>query len=256
MITSEQIGNCRVILGNCLDLMRDMPDKSFDHVITDPPYEDEMHVASKKGTVTRSDGGGGVEQWDFDGINAIRSQVAAELVRLSRGWVLVFCVSEGVMAWRDALQAAGAKWHGTAAWVKTDAMPMMCGIGPARGFECIAIAWAGKGKRKWNGGGKLGLYHAKIPHGKNRPNHPTPKPIDLMSQLVLDFTQPGDMILDPFAGSGTTGIAAIRNDRTATLIEMQDHHYAEAIERIRAADGDAGPLFLTSRKRHLFDEGE
>jgi DNA modification methylase len=66
-------------------------------------------------------------------------------------------------------------------------------------------------------------------------NHPTPKPVRLLIKLILDYTNPGDTILDPFAGSGTTGIAAVRTGRNAILIEKDPGYFAIMQKRIADA---------------------
>jgi 23S rRNA G2445 N2-methylase RlmL len=81
-----------------------------DHVVCDPPYEDELHEAI--GRIRRNDGQEMIQDLGFDGINATRADVAAKLVHASQGWAIIFTLAEGVRAWRDALQAAQAKWAG------------------------------------------------------------------------------------------------------------------------------------------------
>src|SRR4029077_17769752 len=130
-----------------------------DHVVTDPPYEDELHHAmGRKGHRFRNDGGPVSDRLAFSGINSQRQAIACHLATVSSGWALVFSLAEGVRAWRDDLQAAGAKWDTTLAWIKPDSRPRFNGQGAARGVECIMSAWCGRGYRSWNGGGKRGIY--------------------------------------------------------------------------------------------------
>jgi site-specific DNA-methyltransferase (adenine-specific) len=87
----------------------------------------------------------------------------------------------------------------------------------------------------WNSGGKRGVYT----HLTNPPNrdgeHPTEKPIALMSELVLDFTVHQQLIADPFMGSGTTGVAAVKLGRRFVGIEIDARYFAIACRRIDAA---------------------
>jgi site-specific DNA-methyltransferase (adenine-specific) len=220
-----------LILGDCIEVLPTLD--RVDHVITDPPYEDEIHTSRAR--FGRTDGHSKPKVLGFDGINAIRPQVAQQLVHASAGWALIFTLAEGVRAWRDDLQAAGAKWGQTLFWIKPDAMPKMNGQGPARGAECIATVWCGRGYRSWNGGGKRGVYT----HLVNPPNrdgrHPAEKPLALMAELVRDFTQPGQTVLDPFMGSGTTGVACIKSGRRFIGIERDAGHFEIACARIRRA---------------------
>lgn len=224
----EQIGDCTLYLGDCLEILPVLG--MVDHVITDPPYEDELHKAV--GRIRRNDGREMISDLGFDGINAGRAAIAKAIAEASKGWALIFTLAEGVRAWRDDLQAAGAKWDTVLAWVKPDASPRFNGQGAARGFENCITVWCGKGYRSWNGGGKRGIYTHCVNVGRHG-SHPTEKPIPLMCDLVADYTQPGQLICDPFMGSGTTGIACLKHGRRFIGIERDEKHFLTAIERLR-----------------------
>lgn len=229
----EIAGEATLYQGDCLEVMATLG--SVDHVISDPPYEDELHEAI--GRVRRTDGRDMIPTLGFGGINAIRTDVAKAVVSIADKWAILFCLAEGVRAWRDDLQAAGAKWDTTLAWVKPDAMPRMNGQGAARGFECAVSCWCGGGGRRWNAGGKRGVYTYPVnPPGRDG-RHPTEKPLALMREIIRDFTRPGEIILDPFMGSGTTGVAAMIEGRRFIGIEKDPQWFGVALERIGAAAG-------------------
>ena len=229
MIRIEQIGDCTLYLGDSLEIL---PALTVDHVIGDPPYEDELHKAM--GRIQRTDGREMVQDLGFDGVNGERSAIAAAAVAASAGWVILFTLAEGVRAWRDDLQAAGAKWDTTCFWIKPDASPRFNGQGPARGAECFVTSWAGKGHRRWNAGGKRGVYTHCVNTGRQG-EHPTEKPVPLMMDLVQDFTQPGQVICDPFLGSGTTGVACVALGRRFIGIEQNERWFDLACRRIEEA---------------------
>lgn len=228
-------------LGDCLDAvtgMASLADKSVDHVITDPPYEAEAHTLARRvGKGGRSGTAGSTEYAiDFEPITeATRVASAAEMVRASGGWVLAFCQVEAVAAWRDALVSAGGKWARGMCWVKPCSAPQFTGDRPGNGHESIAVAWAAEGRMSWNGGGKHGVYIVPVSQARDDRSHPTEKPIELMEKLIRDFTDPGDLILDPFAGSGTTGVAAIRLGRRFIGWERDPKYHAIAVKRLTAA---------------------
>lgn len=226
----EVIGDCRLLLGDSLDIMPMLG--AVDHVITDPPYEDELHKAI--GRIRRNDGRGMIQDLGFEGVNADRAVIAKAIKEASQGWALVFTLAEGVRAWRDDLQGVGAKWDTVLVWIKPDASPRFNGQGAARGFENCITVWCGKGYRSWNGGGKRGVYSHCVNVGRDG-RHPTEKPIPLMTDLVADFTQRGQTILDPFMGSGTTGIACLKLGRSFVGIERDEAHFETACDRIRKA---------------------
>lgn len=229
-----------VIEADCLHVLPWLPDKSVSHVLTDPPYEAEAHTLQRQ---VKVEGGGGVygkvgaRPLDFAPITANeRVDMAAHTARVASGWALVFCQAEGISPWRDAFAAAGARWRRAGIWVKPDAQPQLSGDRWAQGYEAIASVWCGQGRSRWNGGGRSGVFvHCKqdTANGKKAP-HPTTKPINLMLELVGLFTDPGEVILDAFAGSGTTGVAALRLGRRAILIERDAKYAAIARQRMEA----------------------
>lgn len=230
----EQIGLATLYLGDAMEVMTSLEPVS--HIISDPPYEDELHKAV--GRIRRADGRKMIDDLGFEGINATRAKVATDCARLSQGWVILFCLAEGVRAWRDDLQAAGCKWDTCLAWVKPDASPRFNGQGAARGFECAVTAWAGKGYRSWNGGGKRGVF-THCCNTERASDHPTEKPVRLMAELVCLYSNPGQSILDPFMGSGSTGVAAVKYGRQFVGIERDEHHFGTACRRIEAAQRQA-----------------
>lgn len=217
-------------LGNCLDVLPGLG--SVDHVLCDPPYEDELHGAI--GRIQRTDGREMIQTLGFDGINADRAAIASAIVEASSGWALVFCLAEGVRAWRDVLQPAGAKWDTTLFWVKPDASPRFNGQGAARGAECAVTAWCGKGYRSWNGGGRRGVFTHCV-NTDRQGEHPTEKPVSLMVELVGLYSNAGQTICDPFMGSGSTGVAAVKTGRRFIGIEMNERWFDLSCRRIEAA---------------------
>ena len=216
-------------LGDCLDVMQTLD--TVDHVITDPPYEDELHQAI--GRIKRTDGKKMIQTLGFDGVNSDRKNIAAAIAKISNGWAIIFCLAEGVRAWRDDLQTVEAKWDTVWAWIKPDASPRFNGQGAARGFECAVTVWCGKGHRNWNGGGKRGVTSHPVNSGRQG-EHPTEKPVPLMTELIGLYSNLGQTILDPFMGSGTTGVAAVRLGRKFIGIEKDERWFDLSCKRIDA----------------------
>lgn len=253
----ERIGGQRLILGDCLEVMREL--EGVDHVISDPPYEDELHGAVGKFKRLRGDGknyeSNNIDSFVFDGVNGIRPDIVSNCVRLSSGWVILFTLAEGVREWRDELQSCGAKYDTCLAWVKPDAAPRFNGQGAARGFECAVTAWAGKGYRSWNAGGKRGVYTHCV--NTNRyGGHPTEKPLPLMMEILNDFTNHGQTVLDPFCGSGTTIVACEKMGRRGIGIEMNEEYFNLACKRVdeatRQPDMFVSEPVQTAKQEELF----
>ena len=226
--------------GDCLAVMAGMADKSFDLVLTDPPYESEMHQSKKGGRSIRKDGGKEMQNLDFGSIEPIRAEAARHMVRLSRGWVIAFCTPEGIAPWRDAIVAAGGKYKRALFWRKRNPAPQFNGQGPGYGVECMVAAWCGRGHSSWNGGGKANFYESLTVKGARKfTQHPTEKPLSVIGGLIDDFAPMGTdyraHILDPFMGGGTTGHAAIDRGLAFTGIEMSRDYFDAAKARLDAA---------------------
>lgn len=227
----------RLIEGDCIEGLKGLADRSVDHVITDPPYEAEAHTKQRR--IKRYSGGGayalsgfGEATLEFDPIDeSLRRTVSIEIARIVRRWVLVFCQVEAVSTWRDTLEAEGLSYKRACVWIKPDGQPQLTGDRPGMGYETIVTAHR-KGKSRWNVGGKLGIYSAvrHQDHGPRFKRHPTTKPLPLMEALIRDFTDPGELVVDPFAGSGTTGVACVRLGRDFIGFE-RDSKYAELARR-------------------------
>lgn len=221
--------------GSCIDILPQI--EIVDHVITDPPYARDVYIRAlgnntKKGSKTpdRLYKGASMAKLaagDIGAIDEMIEPVSVECSRLVRRWVVVFSDAETTWRWRKALEASGLRYIRTGAWVKPDPMPQMTGDRPCVGFEPCTIAHA-QGPMRWNGGGKAAVWTYYIAKGNARPNHPCPKPEPLMLKLVQQFTDPDELVLDPFAGSGTTLRAAKRLGRRAIGIEVDEKFAEEA----------------------------
>ena len=228
----ERIGDCRLILGDCLEVLPTLG--PVNHCISDPPYEAVMQ--SRWGVLSSQAPSSHVrhESLGFDAIDAMRADVTRAIVRAVDGWAVLFCMAEGVRAWRDEIEAAGARYKRAMVWVKPDAMPQFNGQGPSVGHEMMVSAWCGPGKSRWAGGGRPGTFT----FNKNTPggaSHPTQKPLPLMSELVRLFSFAGETILDPFMGSGTTLVACAKLGRSGIGIEVDPGHFETACKRVEEA---------------------
>ena len=113
------------------------------------------------------------------------------------------------------------------------------------------------GKRAWNGGGSAGVYtHPIVANRKGQQGsrlHPTQKPIGLMLDLVRDFTAPNDIVLDPFAGSGTTGEACLLLGRRFVGVELDPNHADTARARLdRVTETLPGANYRRAKQETMF----
>lgn len=241
-------------LGDCLQVMSGLG--VVDHVLTDAPYEVEAHTKSRRALKDATQRKGAVNTGEvrridqpleisFPAITEAERHSASKLFfEVTRRWVVTFCQIEGITPWRIAYKEAGIEWIRGGIWRKTNGAPQFTGDRPGQGFECLAIGHR-PGKKLWNGGGKHAVWTFPIDHGaggKRRLRRPTQKPIRLMEALVADFTNEGELVLDAFAGTGTTGVACLRlgrkfigieRDRAAFDIENRPARASVVVEQRR-----------------------
>lgn len=235
----------KVIEGDAAEVFASLGDGAVDHVITDPPYAEKTHAGARGarpgvGLTT-------VPIVSFDSIDdAAFIRLCEDSVRVAKRWVLMTC------DWRHsaAAECGGLPVIRCGVWVKPDSAPQFTGDRPGTGWEAVLILHR-KGRKRWNGGG----HHATWIHGVERGNvHPTQKPLALVRKWVRDFTDPGDLILDPFGGSGTTAVAAMHEGRRCLIIE-KDPAYCDIIRRrIAEAQGTAPGSLFAPEQGDLFAE--
>jgi site-specific DNA-methyltransferase (adenine-specific) len=244
----ERLEKSRVVIGDCTLYNEDcrfiLPSlHGIDHVITDPPYEKECHAAVRR--TAASIRTGIPAELDFSAMSEdMREALTALCARFCKGWFIAFCQVEAVSSWRDAIEAANLKYKRAMAWVKPDSSPQFNGQMPAQGFECMVSAWCGTGHSRWNGGGRRGVFTALTNPPDRHGAHPTEKPISLMRDMVQLFTNHSDTVLDPFMGSGTTGVACVKLGRKFVGIEIDPKYFDIACRRI--ADAYKQPDFFVS----------
>lgn len=258
-----------LIQGDCLAELQTIGDRSVAAVLTDPPYESEAHTLQRR---IKSAGASWADGKDRRKVVAAplgfapldplhRRAIGAHLGRVACRWVVVFCQIEGAPRWRTGIVAGGSRYIRTAIWVKPNGQPQLSGDRPGMGYESLLVCH-GPGRTRWNGGGRVGVFsHNTISTGSNAPpeatGHQTQKPLPLMLELVELFTDPDDLVLDPFAGSATTGVACLRLGRRFIGIEKDGGFAQVAQERLvaegqgltlRAARAGQMPLFAGGAK--------
>jgi site-specific DNA-methyltransferase (adenine-specific) len=217
----------RVVLhhGDCLDVLPTLPPESAGFVCSDPPYAEATHADARSGKAPKKRGG----LVTFASLTAddIRARFAAAGRVVSR-WLVA------TMEFRHAaaLEAAppdGYLFIRCGVWTKPDGAPQFTGDRPAQGWESIAILHRlGSGRLKWNGGGRSSVFHHNV---QRSAEYPTQKPLALVREFVELFSDPGDVVLDPFCGSGTTLVAALERGRRAIGIDIDER--ALSIARTR-----------------------
>lgn len=222
----------QLLHGDCLELVKEVPDKSVDLIVTDPPYFLGMTHNGKKGTF-----------FDLAICRPFYEQLAGEYARVLKetGEFYIF-----------------TDWRGYAFYYPlfSDVLPVknlivwdkISGAGNFYAYTHEFIIYGTmcnknkKGVNVWRE--KAFSSGAKKTNGEKV--HPTQKPLELIEKIILNSSEPGDTVLDTFMGSGTTGVACKRTGRHFIGHEIDKKYFDIARERVEgvsayATDQDGGP---------------
>lgn len=222
-------------LGDCLELLRAMPDLSVDSVITDPPYSSGTRREASKGLRKSMNRSGEDAEWfatdclTTNGFIWLMRECAVQWQRVLKpgGHILCFIDWRMMPALSGAIESADLRHVGMLVWDKT-----YFGMGSYFRNQHELILHFTKGKSLPPQRRDVGnVLRCKPIRGGE---HPTEKPVDLMRELISVVTPVGGIVLDPFTGSGATGVAAVSSGRQFIGIERDPAFHALASERIAA----------------------
>lgn len=229
-------------LGDCLEVLKGLPDGCVDAVVTDPPYSSGGRQNGQKRTsFTKLSGwNGDPTKWDreswvsSDSMGAdsfcwFMRQIAVESMRLAtpKSHAYVFIDWRNLTLVTQAWESAGWQWRTLVVWNKKRQ-----GMGSfwRSCHELIPVFVKGQPEPMPHGN-FYNVLECAPPHDKV---HPTEKPLAIISELV-SATRAGGTVLDPFMGSGTTGVACVQTGRNFIGIEIEPKYYDIARQRIEAA---------------------
>ncbi len=220
------------LIGNSIQLMKEcIPDNSYDMILTDPPYGIDIDDKTKQWDPT-----GGDTHYDDSHENFVTLITAAlpEMYRVLRddSWCLMFFAIENYQFIRDLAENTGfTVLHKPFIWAKT--VPSSTNVPEFRlgsQYECCFMLRKGKPQLQLQGKGDVKMLSGLSGVHKT---HPAQKPTELFEYLVELCTPIGAKVLDPFAGSGTTGKACVNLGRDWMCIELDPVNAASAISEIR-----------------------
>jgi hypothetical protein len=203
---------------------------SCDSLICDPPYSQRVEDGFRSGNDATTAHGMGYRPIDNDD----SSLLVSEFAKRAKNWLVIFGCH---LTWRqheDHARSVGLYTFAPVVWCKIGAAPRMSGDGPASHCEYAMIA---RHKRAdlMGSGSRPGWYQANtVRHGHGHVGVSGAKPIDLMRALVRDYSRPGDLIVDPFCGSGTTALACAMEGRRCITSELDPKTFEIARRRLSA----------------------
>jgi site-specific DNA-methyltransferase (adenine-specific) len=233
-------GRVELYHADALDVLPHIAAGSVDAMVTDPPYSSGGFTRSDKNATpeTKYTQSGQRDQWaTFSGDNRdalafaywcdLWMRLAVNTLRRG-GYALTFTDWRQLPTVANIVQAAGLVWRGIVAWDKSEGSRA-----PHKGYfrhQCEYVVWSTLGPclKAEHDGPYPGCLRHSIKHSEKR--HMTGKPSALMSDL-LRICKPGETVLDPFGGSGMTGVAAVRRGLRFIGIE-RDPHYFEVMHEL------------------------
>lgn len=224
-------------LGDWRDVLSDV---ECDAMITDPPFSSRTETGFR-GHGTHGEFHHGISYGSIDAADATALALWAK--DRVRWWAVVFSDHVLQPAWESAFASVGWYVFAPVAWVKNDGPPRFTGDGPASSLEWITVARPRHRIPPSRSGSRPGWYKGNISkEGKaNAGVIVGRKPLSLMEAIVRDYTLPGDIVVDPYGGSGTTLHAASALGRRAVGAEIDPDTHAKATARL--SGGFQGDLF-------------
>lgn len=259
------ISKVKLIQGDCLEVMKTLPDKSIDLTVTSPPYDNLRSY------------NGNIDQWCFEKFQ----EIVKELYRITKdGGVIVWIVGDSTIngsetgtSFKQALyfKEIGFNIHDTMIWEKPNPMPRDTRIPRYwQAFEYMFVFSKGKPLhftflRENTKSSRISQFHQRTDNDEfrddrkdktknnivqktkplsnvwtinscmsntERTGHPAQFPEKLAADHIISWSNEGDTVLDPFMGSGTTGKMAVLNNRNFVGIELDEKYFKIASERI------------------------
>ena len=236
----------KLYCGRWQDVLSDVSE--CDAVITDPPYSPKSHSGFRSAddyqAHYRQNLNGRRTQWGKDGqkrhggasyggipYSPIDRHQAMELAGMYLPlWWVIFGDHISFGIWEHALRTYDWYTFAPVVWWRTGGTPRFQGDGPASAVEQILIA---RVKTQTKCGSLPGIYvHPQVKGNAAEKVLKGQKPVPLMQEIIRDYSRPGDLIVDPYAGSGTTLLAAAIEGRREIGAEMDPNTFELAVKRL------------------------
>jgi site-specific DNA-methyltransferase (adenine-specific) len=218
-----------IIFGDCMSELSKIESNSVNLILIDPPYiisresnfksGGEDQTMNKKYNISIDFG-----DWDKSELNW--SDLFNEYNRILKkgGTIIIFYDIWKANELKSAADSVKLKQPRVGVWNKTNPVPVNSSTNYLSNASEYFFTFVKGGKPTFNSKYDNGIYTYPICHGKERYNHPTQKPLVLIMDLVKKHSNPGDLVLDSFAGTGTTGHACKLLDRKFILIEKEEEY--------------------------------
>jgi len=229
-----------IINGDCFEELKKLDSSSVDLIIIDPPY----NISRNSNFKSYSDGaskelvtkyaGISIDFGDWDKQDLNWDELFSEYYRILKksGTIVIFYDIWKSNEIKESAELNKFKQPRVGCWIKTNPVPINSKLNYLSNATEFFFTFVKVNKPTFNSEYDNGFYHYPICHGKERYEHPTQKPLSLITKLIEKHSNPGDLILDCFAGTGTTGHACSLIDRKFILIEKEQKYFNIIEERL------------------------
>ena len=222
----------KLINGNCLDTLKNIPNESIDLIVTDPPYPTTSRGnAGNSGGMLQKDINKKGKVFTYNNINC--KEYAPEFYRLLKDGSHCYVMTNHInlIDMLNTFTDVGFHFIKSLIWNKGN---KIMGQYYMSQYEYILFFRKGRGKKINNCGTSdiLSIPNKKTKDKDGKNIHDTEKPVELMEVLVNNSSQENELVLDPFMGVGSTGIACIKNNRNFIGIEIDKNYFDIAKSRL------------------------
>lgn len=227
---------CTLMHGDCFKKMKKIPDQSVDLILCDPPYNLANYSTGNMTFGWRGRVNNDVADWDKKVLNP--ADLLPEFKRIIKpnGNIFIFCSYNLLGEFHRVFNEEFDTFQ-FMVWHKTNPIPCIRKASFLNSCELIVCLW-NKG-HTWNFGKQTEMHNfieAPICAGAERlqnPKHPTQKPLSVLEHIIKIASNPEDLVLDMFMGVGSTGVAALKNNRRFIGIELDKTYFDAAKKRIK-----------------------
>jgi DNA modification methylase len=252
----DEIRN-KIILGDAFKVLNKINDEVFDMVFVDPPYFLQLPDKELKRWKVKTIVEGVNDEWDkfssFEEYDDFIKKLLLEIKRVMKQTATIWVIATYHSIFRigKIMQDLGYWILNDVIWIKTNPMPNWLGVRFTNATETLIWATKDKGVKKYTfnkeyakkfGIGKIGANvwllpicqgEERLKDEKGKKLHSTQKPIELLKRVILTSTKEGDLILDPVAGTGTTGYVAQALKRNFVMIEINSKYVEGIVKRFQ-----------------------
>jgi len=228
-----------IINGDCYIELPKIESNSVDLIIIDPPYliskdSNFKKISESTSSEMKTKYNISIDFGDWDKSEIDWDFLFNHYYRILKkgGTIVIFYDIWKSNQIKNSAEKVGLKQPRVCAWIKTNPVPINSKINYLSNATEYFFTFVKGGKPTFNSEYDNGFYHYPICHGKERFQHPTQKPLSLISELISKHSNIGDTVLDTFAGTGTTGDACQRLERKFILIEKEKNYFDFITERL------------------------